>query len=422
MACGAVMMLLYGVLLDRRVSFAFCRVYLLAAVVVSAVIPLLNIPVWSANASTDFVAGVMVGNLTAVSAAESAGGVGIREVVLAVYAAGVVLSLVSMAVQLRNIRRLSRNGEILQEGNPRIICTAESVASFSFFRTIYVGRDATQEDMEAIVAHESSHIRHGHSVEKVTMQLLRALMWWNPFVWIAQRRQSEVHEYEADNDVLSSGYDVNDYITAILKSLLGYSPDIANSFRDSLTKKRFKMMTKSKMSRYALLRTLAVVPVVTVLICVFSCTTKTAEAKAVNFGPEVESVYGDPAAGELSDAASASSQKDDKTYMSVETMPRFQDGDLNGFRDWVMSHIHYPEETIKGGKGGRVIVQFIVEKDGSVDNVTLLESFDKAAGEECLRVVKSSPKWSPGVQDGKFVRVKYVIPVQFAVVEGDAEK
>lgn len=181
-------------------------------------------------------------------------------------------------------------------------------------------------------------------------------------------------------------------------------------------------MTKSKMSRYALLRTLAVVPVVALLICVFSCTTKTAEAKAVNFGSGVESVYGNPAAGELSDAASAASQKDDKAYMSVDTVPRFQDGDLNDFRNWVMSQIHYPDETIKSGKSGRVIVQFIVEKDGSVDNVTLLESFDKAAGEECLRVVKSSPKWTPGVQDGKYVRVKYVIPVQFATDGGDAEE
>ena len=420
MACGAVLMLLYGVLFDRRVPFAFCRAYLLLAVVASAAIPLLRIPVWSPAVSADVADGILVGAVAMEAATEVADGASMRNVVLAVYTAGVLLSLVSMAMQLRSIRRLSRGGEVLCDGNPRMVRTAERVSSFSFFGTIYVSRDAVQEDLAAIFAHESSHIRHGHSAEKMAMQLLRALMWWNPFVWIAQRRLSEVHEYEADSDVLNSGYDVNDYITAILKSLLGYSPDIANSFRGSLTKKRFKMMTKSKMGRYALLRTLAVVPVVAALLCTFSFTAKAVEP--VNAGPGIESTYGDPDDEEMSVAEDATQQEDDKAYLSVETMPRFQDGNLDGFREWVMSQIRYPEETLKSGKNGRVVVKFIIEKDGSVSNVTLLQSFDKAAGEESLRVVKSSPKWTPGKQDGKAVRVQYVIPVHFTAVESDTVK
>lgn len=420
MACGAALMLLYGVLFDRRVPFAFCRAYLLLAVVASAAIPLLRIPVWNPAGPTEITGGVFVGAMAIETAPAVADAASMRNVVLAVYAVGVVLSLAAVAMQLRNIRRLARGGEVLRESDPRMVLTAERVSSFSFFGTIYVSRDAAQEDMTAIVAHESSHIRHGHSAEKVAMQLLRALMWWNPFVWIAQRRLSEVHEYEADNDVLNSGYDVNDYITAILKSLLGYSPDIANSFRDSLTKKRFKMMTKSKMGRYALLRTLAVVPVAAALLCTFSFTAKAVEPE--NIGSDIESIYSDPVDRELSVARNVTPQEDDKAYLRAETMPRFQDGGMEGFREWVMSQIRYPEETLKSGKNGRVIVKFIVEKDGSVSNVTLLESFDKAAGDESLRVVKSSPKWSPGMQDGKAVRVQYVIPVQFAVVKGDAEK
>lgn len=419
LACSAVLMLLYGVLFDRRVSFAFCRAYLPVSVVAAAVIPLLRIPVWSAVTEPlggNIVAGEIVSTLVVEGRATAA--VGVREILLIVYAGGVVLSFAAMAVQLCNIWRLARGGELLRERNPRIVRTAERIASFSFFDTIYLSREIEENDIKAIVAHESSHIRHRHSAEKVAMQLLRALMWWNPFVWIAQRRLTEVHEYEADADVLGEGYDVNDYITSILKSLLGYSPDIANSFRDSLTKKRFKMMTTKKTSRYALLRTLAVLPVAATLLCLFSFKTKAVET--VNVGTAVESVYAESEPVEPQ-AASTPAPQDDKTYLQVETKPRFQDGDLNAFRNWVMSQIHYPEETLKSGKSGRVIIEFIVKKDGSVGDVSLLETFDKAAGEESLRVIKSSPRWTAGMNNGKVVNVKFVIPLEFRIQDSDSD-
>ena len=217
LACSAVLMLLYGVLFDRRVSFAFCRAYIPVSVVAAAVIPLLRIPVWSAVTEPlggNIVAGEIVSTLVVEGRATAA--VGVREILLIVYAGGVVLSFAAMAVQLRNIWRLARGGELMRERNPRIVCTAERIASFSFFDTIYLSREIEGNGIKAIVAHESSHIRHRHSAEKVAMQLLRALMWWNPFVWIAQRRLTEVHEYEADADVLGEGYDVNDYITSLL--------------------------------------------------------------------------------------------------------------------------------------------------------------------------------------------------------------
>ena len=406
LACSAVLMLLYGVLFDRRVSFAFCRAYLPVSVVAAAVIPLLRIPVWSAVTeplSGNIVAGEIVSTLVVEGRATAA--VGVREILRIAYAGGVVLSFAAMAVQLCNIWRLARGGELLHERNPRIVRTAERIASFSFFDTIYLSREIEENDIKAIVAHESSHIRHRHSAEKVAMQLLRALMWWNPFVWIAQRRLTEVHEYEADADVLGEGYDVNDYITSILKSLLGYSPDIANSFRDSLTKKRFKMMITKRRSRYALLRTLAVLPLLAALLCTFSFTAKAVEP--VNVGhAAVKNVSGEPVAG-------VAAQDEDEVYMKAETMPRFQNGDENNFRNWVMAHINYPEETLKSGKTGRVIVKFIVEKDGSIGDVSLLETFDKAAGEESIRVVESSPKWSAGMVKGKAVRVQYIMPINF---------
>lgn len=403
MVCSAVLMLFYGLLLNRKVPFAVCRAYLLAAAVVAAVIPLLRIPVW--HAAPEALAAEITAGEVSLAVVAGAGGIGMRDAVLAVYSAGVIVSLAVTAVQLCRIWDMARRGETVRDRAPRIVRTAERISSFSFFGTIYLSREIAEADMAAIVTHENSHVRHKHSAEKVAMQLLRALMWWNPFVWIAQRRLSEVHEYEADADVLDEGYDVNDYIASILKNLLGYSPDIANSFRDSLTKKRFKMMITKRRSRYALLRTLAVLPVLAALLCTFSFTAKAVEP--VNVGhAAVKNVSGEPVAG-------VAAQDEDEVYMKAETKPRFQNGDENNFRNWVMAHINYPDETLKSGKTGRVIVKFIVEKDGSIGDVSLLETFDKAAGEESIRVVESSPKWSAGMVKGKAVRVQYIMPINF---------
>ena len=278
-ACSGIMLLLYKILMEQRVDFRICRIYLPAALIISAVIPLLDIPVWEADV-------VYIQSQANILPAETAPiemttvqmevprSIDLRPIVWGVYMLGVAISIILMLIQFRRISRLASRGEIIRPSNPRIIRAAENISSFSFFGTIYVGRDSTDCDIESIMIHECSHISHNHSTERVAMELLCSLMWWNPFSWIARRHLMEVHEYEADADVLKSGYDVSIYIQTILKSLLGYSPDIANGLRDSLTQKRFKMMTRKTSSRYALLRTLAIVPMLAGLLCAFSFTAK----------------------------------------------------------------------------------------------------------------------------------------------------
>ena len=278
-ACSGIMLLLYKILMEQRVDFRICRIYLPAALIISAIIPLLDIPVWEAEvvyiqSQTNLLPVETAPVEMATIKMEAPRSIDLRPIVWGIYMLGVAISLILMLIQLRRISRLASRGEIIRSTNPRIVRTAENISSFSFFGTIYVGRDSTDHDVESIMIHECSHIRHNHSAERVAMELLCSLMWWNPFSWIARRHLMEVHEYEADADVLKSGYDVSIYIQTILKSLLGYSPDIANGLRDSLTQKRFKMMTRKTSSRYALLRTLAIVPMLAGLLCAFSFTAK----------------------------------------------------------------------------------------------------------------------------------------------------
>ena len=97
----------------------------------------------------------------------------------------------------------------------------------------------------------------------------------------------------------------------------------------------------------------------------------------------------------------------------VAEKPKFQGGDANDFSKWVNQRLVYPEVAKENGISGKVMVEFIVQKDGSVTDVKALRSPDQSLSDEAIRVVKSSPKWTPGKQRDRNVPVKYTFPVIF---------
>ena len=113
---------------------------------------------------------------------------------------------------------------------------------------------------------------------------------------------------------------------------------------------------------------------------------------------------------------------EEELFFIVEEMPKFQGGDLNKFREWVASQIHYPEEVAEKGQGGRVTVSFIIEPDGRVDQVSVKESSGvPALDSEAVHVVSSSPRWTPGKQRGKKVRVQQTVPIIFLMDNSQEE-
>jgi protein TonB len=97
----------------------------------------------------------------------------------------------------------------------------------------------------------------------------------------------------------------------------------------------------------------------------------------------------------------------------VEVMPTFKGGDLNKFRDWVTKRTNYPQAAIENKIRGTVFLTFIVEKDGSVSNVTIIKGVHPLLDNEAVKAISDSPKWSPGLQRGEPVRVRFQIPVSF---------
>ena len=108
----------------------------------------------------------------------------------------------------------------------------------------------------------------------------------------------------------------------------------------------------------------------------------------------------------------AQAQRKDKVYDIVEVMPQYPGG-MPELMEYLAKNIKYPIQAQKKGIEGRVTVRFIVEKDGSISNVTVVRHIHPLLDKEAVRVIKAMPKWSPGMLNGKPVRVKFNIPVAF---------
>ena len=107
--------------------------------------------------------------------------------------------------------------------------------------------------------------------------------------------------------------------------------------------------------------------------------------------------------------------EDEQPFVRVEQMPSFQGGDLMTFRNWVQSKVRYPQIAQENGISGRVLMSFIIEKDGSLTNIKVRQTPDRSLSDEAVRVLKQSPKWKPGKQRNQTVRVEYTMPVDFRI-------
>ena len=107
--------------------------------------------------------------------------------------------------------------------------------------------------------------------------------------------------------------------------------------------------------------------------------------------------------------------EDDQPFVKVEQMPSFMGGDLMTFRNWVQSKVRFPQIAQENNISGRVLLMFVIERDGSLTNIQVLQTPDSSLSDEAIRVLKTSPKWTPGKQRNQSVRVKYTLPIDFRI-------
>ena len=136
-------------------------------------------------------------------------------------------------------------------------------------------------------------------------------------------------------------------------------------------------------------------------------TPATIDGERVRFGVSMPVAFGPGAAG--------AEYSDKDAYRVVEVMPKFFGGGLDKFRSWVMAEVRYPSDMLKRGVQGRVVAAFVVDKEGRITMVEILESPHPHFSAAVARVLGRAPRWTPGRQDGALVRVEYTLPVDFKI-------
>lgn len=187
---------------------------------------------------------------------------------LGLYVAGVIVTLSRTAYSALQVSRLIRSGEqhYDADGTP-IIVVDHDLAPFSWMQWIVLSRNDYEEASPFILAHEKAHLAFGHSKEVLLAEIFCDLQWFNPAAWLLKRELRAIHEYEADDAVLSHGADVKAYQYSLVKKAVGASGySITNSFHHSILKNRITMMSKSRSPKVRALRGLYLLPLALVFL------------------------------------------------------------------------------------------------------------------------------------------------------------
>ena len=346
-----------------------------------------------------------------------------RMILCGIYSVGLLVclghflgSLLSIALLIRRSkRRVMADGTILVAHN-------KAYGPFSWMRYIIVSEQDLSDNFDMILAHERAHIRLGHSWDLLFVQLCATAQWFNPAAWLLKRELEAIHEFEADSDTLRQGFDARQYQLRLFEEAVGVKFNtITNNFNNCSTKKRMIMMMKRQTSPWARMKALFVLPVAFVAVTVISCTSP--KEKKTDANQEVVQQEQPASAPEIQVVTYAPQPKEaeqGEIFQVVEERPQFPGGDAELMK-FLQQNVKYPKEAQEQGKQGRVIVQFVVNTDGSISNDTIVRSVDPSLDAEAVRIVRNMPNWTPGKQKGEPVRVRFTLPVTFRL-SGDAPK
>lgn len=447
--CLVAFYLFYKLLLSRDTFHAFNRATLLLLMLLSLVLPFVSLSIDEptvVNNGMVQVEQLLVAGVTGEDTQPA--GLTLVQVLFMVYMVGVVVSVGREIVSLAGLYKLiSGRDHVTIDNGIRIIVIDGDMAPFSWFNNIVISRSDYESGRREILIHEMAHISHHHSLDILLCNVLLIFQWFNPAVWLLRRELRNIHEYEADEAVLASGANAAEYQLLLIRKAVGERLfSMANNLNHNSLKKRITMMLTKRSNPWNRVKVLLTVPVAAVAVVAFA--TPKAESLSREIEHESDAIVSsvvkstsDKAAlvaqgktsgeetvndmGRADDTLIANdlqrvTSTDDDVYEVVEKMPEFPGGGAELMK-YLSSNIKYPVEAHKAGIQGRVVVSFVVNKDGTVKDAKIVRSVDKSIDAEALRVISAMPKWQPGYQDGKAVSVRYTVPVTFRLT-GESRK
>ncbi|HZY80932.1 MAG TPA: M56 family metallopeptidase [Cyclobacteriaceae bacterium] len=271
-----------------------------------------------------------------------------------------------------------------RSGNFRIVESNSNNPSWSFFRVIFIGQSdqLTPEEKNLIVKHEMLHGRLFHSADILLITILCLACWFNPVLWIYRRALGRVHEFEVDA-IVARESNPAEYGMLLAKTVLsGNGFLLTHHFNQSFILKRINMLNVIT-RRVSNWKIAGLATTIVLYLALVSCTEQLSEQEKP---------------GEVFTVA-------DESAMPVEGIQKFYE-QLGG-------KLYYPEKARKMGIEGKVFVEFIVQKDGSLTDFKILKSVSDECDAEAMRALGKMEPWVPAKMNGNAVAQRMVLPVNF---------
>jgi TonB family protein len=428
--CLAAFYLFYKLLLSRDTFHRFNRIALLGTMILSVIIPvtaIFLIPVRSFDTIVEAFPEQFV-NQNPISPVmiEISPLNRLLSFILLVYLTGCSIFLIRSIRTIFRILQVIRKGNRMQmDNNIRLIIHSDDrIAPFSWMNSIVVSQTDMKEAGDTILLHEQAHIRQHHTLDLLLAELCILFQWYNPAAWLLYRELQHIHEFEADQSVLDQGINAKQYQLLLIKKAVGtrlYA--MANSLNHSNLKKRITMMLQKKSSSWARLKYAYVLPLAVISMITFArpeisrSFDEISNAKVSNLilkvdPPDIEKIS--PEEIPITDNVVQNQVSDTTIFTIVDIQPSFPGG-AEAMMVFFEQNKKYPEKAKKEGIYGRVTLQFVVEKDGSISNAQIIRGVDPELDAEAFRLVQSMPKWTPGKLKDENVRTKYTLPIRFTL-------
>lgn len=371
--------LLYTLLLKKRLDGNTARFFLLGGTLLFTLLPFL--PFAFPAVQGDYL--IILPEITSQTAAgetrENQSGISVFALL---YGIPVIVGFILFVIKLfKLIRFVKQSKKQIMNGYPTYFST-EIQFPFSFGKHIFIPENLNGEQLAIVLLHEQAHIRHAHTADILCFEVLKIVGWFNPFYYLLERELRQAHEFTADEWVLKTGTGVPAYCETLLSCALAGMHVPVNYFKGSQIKSRIQMMNKPKnRTRSLALLTLALALGIS----------------GAAFSPNV-----------LGQSTPITALNE------VDKIPEFPGGQTE-MAKFIGSTLVYPETAKKAKTEGVVYIEFTVDMDGSLKDISVKKGIGNGCDEAALSTVKKMPNWIPAEKDGKKVAVQMVLPIRFAM-------
>jgi len=468
-------LVVYDLFLKKETFFTWNRIYLLATPIVSFLLPLFKIEAFRNAIPEQYLVqlpAVIIGENTAQAVipldAVTISGTNtsfltISEIIQGVWVLGMLVALILFSLKVIKFYKLKQSGTTSEFENLKIIQLSKSKAAFSFFNTIFLGSELSEQQAENILLHEKVHAKQRHTVDLLFFEALRIICWFNPLVYLFQKKITELQEFIADSSVANQQSRKAYYQNLLSQVFQTSDISFTNTFfNQSLIKKRIVMLQKSKSKKMLQLKYLLLVPVVCSMLFYTSCSQETGVAdenasltqKIADLQAEIENkdmsqeerqafikmvqktlnlnegtskiiIHEDGVVSAI-ERKETGAGNGEVPFAVIEKVPTFPgcEGLANEEAKKCMSkkiqqfaaenfNTKLADDLNLKGKQ-RIFVQFKIDKNGNVADVRARAPHPDLEA-EAIRVVNKFPKMQPGEQDGKKVGVLYSLPILFEI-------